>query len=653
MNSARAGGVREKDLLLVSMPWRLPDCPNLALGLLKPLIQAGGMSCTIYEVGLEVSLEVPSDLYSALGSHPAGEIAFAPFAYPGYPESKARGLLRESFECSDWDPGAAVDAAGNALHQAMRHIEPGRHGAIGFSLTFQQTLASMALARMLKDREPGLRILIGGAACDGPMGAALLQEFPHIDMALSGRAEAVIVEVARVALGARSERAIPGLFERGKDGRVAGAEAVVPSAALDELPIPDFDDYFDSRRALGLPPHGARLLLETSVGCWWGERHLCKFCGLNSHDARYRQKQGPRVLAELLELSKRYEVTTFELTDNALPLSVLQDLAPSLAESDSKFSFFADVRSNLTKQGLASLSRAGFTTLQPGIESFSDHVLKLMGKGVHALDQVQFLKWCAELGINLAYSILTGSPGEVAGDYELMASWVPRLLHLPPPFSEPVPIQIARFSPYFASPVLRAHGRLEPLPVYSLVFPLAPDERLRRMVPSFTLTPLVPDAPELDAARASLTREVGVWRRAHRKELLTYRGGSKWVRITDGRSAAANGGGNIRRVVLRDHWAAAYRYCDQHRSLENIAAQLPQVSSIELDAFLAQMVRQGLMLTDGRRYLALAIDATTISSKEPPIYKRVTDDRSLWAEFLSGQTWIDDRFGPAHAVRSD
>ena len=44
------------------------------------------------------------------------------------------------------------------------------------------------------------------------------------------------------------------------------------------------------------------------------------------------------------------------------------------------------------------LRDAGVTTIQPGIESFSDRVLKLMKKGVTGLQNIQLLKWCKEIG---------------------------------------------------------------------------------------------------------------------------------------------------------------------------------------------------------------------------------------------------------------
>ena len=45
------------------------------------------------------------------------------------------------------------------------------------------------------------------------------------------------------------------------------------------------------------------VFVETSRGCWWGERMHCTFCGLNGATMAYRSKSAPRALAELTHLA--------------------------------------------------------------------------------------------------------------------------------------------------------------------------------------------------------------------------------------------------------------------------------------------------------------------------------------------------------------
>src|SRR5512144_1002972 len=96
---------------------------------------------------------------------------------------------------------------------------------------------------------------------------------------------------------------------------------------------------------------------------------------------------------------------------------------------------FYEVKSNLRKEQVKQLRDAGITEIQPGIESFSDAVLKLMRKGVSALQNIQLLKWCKEFGVQPRWNVLWGFPGEAGEEYERMAAMIPLLAHLPPPVS--------------------------------------------------------------------------------------------------------------------------------------------------------------------------------------------------------------------------
>ena len=70
--------------------------------------------------------------------------------------------------------------------------------------------------------------------------------------------------------------------------------------------------------------------------------------------------------------------------------------------------------------------------------------LKLMKKGVTGLQNVRVLKWCAADGIEVAWNLLYGFPGELPEEYDAMADLVPSLVHLPPPALGPIVID--RFS---------------------------------------------------------------------------------------------------------------------------------------------------------------------------------------------------------------
>ena len=57
----------------------------------------------------------------------------------------------------------------------------------------------------------------------------------------------------------------------------------------------------------------------------------------------------------------------------------------------------------------------GLVSVQPGIESFSTHVLKLMKKHSTGMRNLELMKWCTYYDINNLYNILVGFAGETSG----------------------------------------------------------------------------------------------------------------------------------------------------------------------------------------------------------------------------------------------
>ena len=128
---------------------------------------------------------------------------------------------------------------------------------------------------------------------------------------------------------ARPTSPFPALVQRvaaGRDGDRRPRRRLPQSAAsrrrrrhrhrsrnLDTLPIPDYDDYID---ALASSPAAAdvtpMLMLETSRGCWWGEKHHCTFCGLNGLTMAFRSKTPERVIEEIETLRSRYGARVHE-----------------------------------------------------------------------------------------------------------------------------------------------------------------------------------------------------------------------------------------------------------------------------------------------------------------------------------------------------
>jgi len=264
-----------------------------------------------------------------------------------------------------------------------------------------------------------------------------------------------------------------------------GAESVYtgqadPIRELDALPIPDFSDYFrdlsQSTVAAWIVP---TLLLETSRGCWWGAKSHCTFCGLNGGAMVYRSKSPRRALHELEYLVDRWQVDLVEVVDNILDMKYFTDMLPALARGGRSVQLFYEVKANLTRKQVRILSEAGVNRIQPGIESLSDHVLRLMRKGTTALRNIQLLKWCQEYSITPEWNILYGFPGETEQDYVDTLKLLRAIRFLKPP-TACGPVRLDRFSPYYDSPADFGLVNVRPIITYKYLYPFA-EENLRRV----------------------------------------------------------------------------------------------------------------------------------------------------------------------------
>ncbi len=274
---------------------------------------------------------------------------------------------------------------------------------VGFTSTFEQNAASIALARALKAADPGIATLFGGANFDGPMGAAYMEATPWIDACVIGEADDVFVPVVQALLEGSPVPALPGVLTRDRLANIEAVGRASYASSMDALPAPIYDDYFDALKDHGVTDKdlGRPVFLpfESSRGCWWGEKHHCTFCGLNALGMGFRSKSTDKVVQELAFMTERYGINRFTAVDNILSPKLMEGLAEELAGGEYDYEFFYEIKANLTREKVQQLYNSGIRHVQPGIESLSTPVLKLMRKGITAIQNVNALRWMSYYGL--------------------------------------------------------------------------------------------------------------------------------------------------------------------------------------------------------------------------------------------------------------
>jgi ribosomal peptide maturation radical SAM protein 1 len=359
----------------------------------------------------------------------------------------------------------------NLLDMFAQEILRRKADVVGFTCTFNQVMPSVALARRLKQADPNIHTILGGPCVHGEMGITYARIFEaFIDAVFLGDADQLLADY------------LSQLRQGNSNGSLAGIAAGVNTSGdallfenLNNMPAPDFSDYFASRDELANENFELAafhsLPFEASRGCWWGEKHHCTFCGLNNRGMRYRRKSVEKVVGELTSLAEKHGVSSFMAADNILDYQAYDDLLPALASIPADLRFFFEIKANVRRRDVEKLVDAGVTWVQPGFESFSDHVLKLMRKGTTAFQNVQALKWLSEFGVEISYNLLVGFPGETDEDYEGMLSLLPKLFHLPSPGPEANVAQVQRFAPFHFDNVNQGIGAIRGDRYYDYLIP--------------------------------------------------------------------------------------------------------------------------------------------------------------------------------------
>lgn len=477
--------------------------PSLGASLLKANLEERGIGCEVCYVNMDFSQHHGHVLTQYIAKHSGksllvGEWIFSHALYDkrdGKKDEEYVNLLRRRLP-----PGlielvlSASDTVGEFVQDAARRLLVGRPAIIGFSSMFQTHAAALALAKAVKKLSPDTITCFGGANCEGPMGLATVENFPQVDYAFSGDADETFPEfVKRHRSGETPLAYAPSILARaepldesapasqtGREPLVKPCKKTSASASgvfadLDALPPPAYDDYFDKVKEIGIAGEfTVGLLVETSRGCWWGEKSHCRFCGLNGFGMKYRSKSPERILREFAFLADRWSPDFLQVTDNILDIKHLPAF-DEIHRSGKSVRLYYEVKSNMNEDQLRRIARGGVAWVQAGVESLNDEVLKLMGKGVTALQNVRLLRNCVELGIVPHWNILTGFPNEQPEQYAKMAEMAGHLEHLPPPVGSNS-IRLVRFSPYFERAAEFGYENVGPAPAYGYIYDLGPDQ---------------------------------------------------------------------------------------------------------------------------------------------------------------------------------
>jgi hypothetical protein len=197
-------------LCLAAMPWLAIDTPSMQVGILRRRVDDACPSVQVSEYHggirwaehlLAVSRgELTPRHYQQLAykglPHGLGDWVFAGSLY-GDPQWRVEQLREHARRWTlDLELAERMRTMADAfVADAATEILAGEPDIVGFTTTFMQTVPSLAVARELKRRRPGLVVVFGGSNCDGPMGHALHRSHSFVDYVVRGEGEVAFPEL--------------------------------------------------------------------------------------------------------------------------------------------------------------------------------------------------------------------------------------------------------------------------------------------------------------------------------------------------------------------------------------------------------------------------------------------------------------------------
>ncbi|MGE5257262.1 MAG: hypothetical protein ACM3KE_11355 [Hyphomicrobiales bacterium] len=332
-----------RNIALVSPPWPLYNRPSIQLGTLKAFVRSRfpQVGVSAHHFYLQVAEAIGFRLYHSISERTwLAETVYAALLYPDQVDRMARLFRREAAaapELRHLDIRRLASRVEAVSADWISATDWSGVQVVGFSGVLCQLTACLYLIRRLKERCPHLTTVVGGSAFSLPSGVAALRLFPHIDAVVYGEGELPLAHlVQHLVVEGRDLKDLPpanGILSRRDVEDQDADRGFFQLENLNHLPLPDFDDYFETLSGFSAAKRFFPTLpVEFSRGCWWGrevgagETTGCDFCNLNLQWRGYRSKSEGRVVAEIDHLTRRHRVLSLAVTDNVLPKESTADI---------------------------------------------------------------------------------------------------------------------------------------------------------------------------------------------------------------------------------------------------------------------------------------------------------------------------------------
>jgi glycosyltransferase involved in cell wall biosynthesis/SAM-dependent methyltransferase len=269
-------------------------------------------------------------------------------------------------------------------------------GIYANTICFRDTLRMLCKLEDLRQTDKwGGKIIVGG---------------PHTTVAV----DAIPGFVDYVVQG-EGERAILDIVEDRVTDRIVSYPRI---ENLDALPMPAWDCFVDLPYdwSIGFFEDKPVFTMNTSRGCPFN----CTFCSVGSvWGKKYTYFSAERIVSDIEYLINHYGLKGVYFREDNFTLNKerLRKFCNLLIEKGIKISWACESRvSNLTRDLVELMSRAGAKGFYFGVESGSQRILDFLRKDITVEQIKDAFEWCHEFNVKTAASLILGVPSETESD---------------------------------------------------------------------------------------------------------------------------------------------------------------------------------------------------------------------------------------------
>jgi radical SAM superfamily enzyme YgiQ (UPF0313 family) len=263
-----------------------------------------------------------------------------------------------------------------------RYIEKANPAFIGFSIIDGNIDATLAIAKLIKEKYPHVKILIGGNGVEVldfgrlPNAKYNTKEYTFIDAIARGDGEITFVEILKSDWSEESLMKINGLLWQCNGIFIHNRQRI--NIDMDSLPYPDYSSLEDNYYYKSVYHHNVPLVM--SRGC----PYRCSFCSVPDFIPEFRYRNVDNVIEEIEHWVAKGNTNFFchDSIINGNP-KWLKEFCEKIIEKDIKITWGGNMRLQSAMRDLDTMRlyrKAGLMKMITGFESASEPVLDHMKK---------------------------------------------------------------------------------------------------------------------------------------------------------------------------------------------------------------------------------------------------------------------------------